>query len=62
MAREIVQRFEVVYEPDEEGFHVYVPVLKGCPCERLARTFVQGYRVVLLGRVAGRTVSGSGVT
>ena len=30
MARELVQRFEVVYEPDEEGFHVYVPALKGC--------------------------------
>jgi predicted RNase H-like HicB family nuclease len=28
--REIVERFEVVFEPDEEGLHVYVPVLKGC--------------------------------
>jgi predicted RNase H-like HicB family nuclease len=29
--RELVQRFEVVFEPDEDGgFHVYVPVLKGC--------------------------------
>ena len=30
MAREVVQRFEVVYEPDEGGFHVFVPALKGC--------------------------------
>jgi predicted RNase H-like HicB family nuclease len=30
MAREVLQRFEVVYEPDEEGFHVFVPALKGC--------------------------------
>jgi len=30
MAREVVQRFEVVYEPDEDGFHVFVPALKGC--------------------------------
>lgn len=22
--------FEVVYEPDEDGLHVYVPALKGC--------------------------------
>ena len=28
--RELVQRFEVVFEPDEGGFHVYVPALKGC--------------------------------
>jgi predicted RNase H-like HicB family nuclease len=28
--RELVERFEVVFEPDEEGFHVYVPALKGC--------------------------------
>jgi predicted RNase H-like HicB family nuclease len=28
--REIIERFEVVFEPDEEGLHVYVPVLKGC--------------------------------
>ncbi len=28
--REIVDRFEAVFEPDEEGFHVYVPALKGC--------------------------------
>ena len=29
--RELVQRFEVVFEPDEDGgFHVYVPALKGC--------------------------------
>ena len=28
--REIVERFEVVFEPDEEGLHVYVPALKGC--------------------------------
>ena len=29
--REVVQRFEVVFEPDEDGgFHVYVPALKGC--------------------------------
>ena len=27
----LVQRFEVVFEPDEDGgFHVYVPALKGC--------------------------------
>ncbi len=26
-----VQRFEIVYEPDEDGgFHVSVPLLKGC--------------------------------
>jgi predicted RNase H-like HicB family nuclease len=30
MAREVVQRFEVVYEPDEGGLHVFVPALKGC--------------------------------
>ncbi len=30
MAREVVQRFEVVYETDEGGFHVFVPALKGC--------------------------------
>ena len=30
MAREVVQRFEVVYEPDEDGVHVFVPALKGC--------------------------------
>ena len=29
--RELVQCFEVVFEPDEDGgFHVYVPALKGC--------------------------------
>ena len=29
--RELVQRFEVVFEPDEDGgFHVYVPALKDC--------------------------------
>jgi antitoxin HicB len=28
--REIIERFEAVFEPDEEGFHVYVPALKGC--------------------------------
>jgi predicted RNase H-like HicB family nuclease len=29
--RELIQRFEVVFEPDEDGgFHVYVPALKGC--------------------------------
>jgi predicted RNase H-like HicB family nuclease len=29
--REIIQRFEVVFEPDEDGgFHVFVPALKGC--------------------------------
>ncbi len=29
--RELVQRFEAVFEPDEDGgFHVYVPALKGC--------------------------------
>ena len=29
--REVVQRFEVVFEPDEDGgFHVLVPALKGC--------------------------------
>lgn len=29
--REFLQRFEVVFEPDEDGgFHVYVPALKGC--------------------------------
>ncbi len=28
--RELVQRFEVVFEPDEDGgLHVYVPALKG---------------------------------
>jgi len=27
---EVVQRFEVVYEPDEGGLHVSVPALKGC--------------------------------
>jgi predicted RNase H-like HicB family nuclease len=30
MAQELVDRFEVVFEPDEEGFHVFVPALKGC--------------------------------
>ncbi|MEO6197562.1 MAG: type II toxin-antitoxin system HicB family antitoxin [Dehalococcoidia bacterium] len=30
MAREVVQRFEVIYEPDEDGLHVFVPALKGC--------------------------------
>jgi len=28
--RETVQQFEVVFEPDENGHHVYVPALKGC--------------------------------
>ena len=29
--REVVQTFEVVFEPDEDGgTHVYVPALKGC--------------------------------
>jgi predicted RNase H-like HicB family nuclease len=29
--REVVQRFEVIFEPEEEGgYHVYVPALKGC--------------------------------
>jgi predicted RNase H-like HicB family nuclease len=28
--RELVERFEVVFEPDAEGFHVHVPALKGC--------------------------------
>lgn len=29
--REVVQRFEVVFERDEDGgLHVYVPALKGC--------------------------------
>lgn len=28
--RELVERYEVVFEPDEGGFHVYVPALKGC--------------------------------
>ena len=29
--RELVQTFEAVFEPDEDGgFHVYVPTLKGC--------------------------------
>lgn len=28
--QEPIERFEVVFEPDEEGFHVYVPALKGC--------------------------------
>jgi predicted RNase H-like HicB family nuclease len=30
MAKQLVERFEVVFEPDEEGFHVFVPALKGC--------------------------------
>jgi predicted RNase H-like HicB family nuclease len=30
VTREVIQRFEVVYEPDEDGLHVFVPVLKGC--------------------------------
>lgn len=29
--REEVERFEAVFEPDEDGgLHVYVPALKGC--------------------------------
>jgi len=29
--REIVQRFEAVFEPDEDGgLHVHVPALTGC--------------------------------
>ncbi len=29
--REVVQTFEAVFEPDEDGgTHVYVPALKGC--------------------------------
>jgi predicted RNase H-like HicB family nuclease len=28
--RELIERFEVVFEPDEDGFHVSVPALKGC--------------------------------
>jgi predicted RNase H-like HicB family nuclease len=29
--REIVDRFEVVLEPDEDGgYHVFAPALKGC--------------------------------
>jgi len=30
LTREIVGNFEVVFELDEEGYHTYVPVLKGC--------------------------------
>ena len=30
MRKELVECFEVVFEPDEEGFHVFVPALKGC--------------------------------
>jgi len=30
MAKELVERFEVVFEQDEEGYHVFVPALKGC--------------------------------
>jgi len=30
MAKELVEQFEVVFESDEDGFHVFVPVLKGC--------------------------------
>ncbi len=28
--REVIERFEVVFEPDEDGYHVSVPALKGC--------------------------------
>ncbi len=28
--RELIERFEVVFEPDEDGYHVSVPALKGC--------------------------------
>ena len=28
--REVIERFEVIFEPDAEGYHVYVPSLKGC--------------------------------
>ncbi len=30
MKRSKVREFTVVLEPDEEGFHVYCPALKGC--------------------------------
>ncbi|HSP54908.1 MAG TPA: type II toxin-antitoxin system HicB family antitoxin [Dehalococcoidia bacterium] len=28
--RELIERFEVIFEPDENGYHVAVPALKGC--------------------------------
>jgi predicted RNase H-like HicB family nuclease len=29
--RDVVHKFEVVFEPEEEGgYHVYCPALKGC--------------------------------
>lgn len=36
--REVVQRFEVIFEPEEEGgYHVYVPALKGCHSQGATR-------------------------
>ncbi len=29
-AQTVVRQFEVLMEPDEEGFHVWCPALRGC--------------------------------
>lgn len=43
--RELIERFEAVFEPDEEGFHVWMPALKGChswgATREEARTMIQ---------------------
>jgi predicted RNase H-like HicB family nuclease len=28
--RDVVEEFEILLEPDEDGFHVWCPALKGC--------------------------------
>jgi predicted RNase H-like HicB family nuclease len=28
--RQVVEEFEILMEPDEDGFHVWCPALKGC--------------------------------
>jgi len=28
--RDVVEEFEILMEPDEDGFHVWCPALKGC--------------------------------
>jgi len=42
--RELVQRFEVVFEPDEDGgVHVSVPALKGCHSWGATRDEARGH-------------------
>ena len=36
-SKETVYEFEIAMEPDEDGFHVWCPVLKGCHSFGLTR-------------------------